>query len=68
MAKHTHVSNISIFDASKVEVREEDTTANPGGGSRSIKITIHGDENATTVITVWRGHGDEEAPELVVKQ
>jgi hypothetical protein len=67
MAKHTHVSNISIFDASKVEVREEDTTANPGGGSHSIKITIHGDEGATTVITVWRGNGDAPAaPTLVV--
>jgi hypothetical protein len=69
MAKPTHVSNISIFDASKVEVKVEDTTTNPGGGSHSVKIVIHGDEGSTTVITVWRGSGDApEAPELVVTQ
>jgi hypothetical protein len=64
---HPHISTISIFDATKVVVREEDTTANPGGGSHSLKLEIHGDGGALTIITVWRGSGIEDsAPQLVV--
>jgi ssDNA-binding replication factor A large subunit len=69
MTRYPHITNISMFDATKVVVSEQDTTANPGGGSKSISIAIHGDEGATTVITVWRESGTAvEAPELVVNQ
>lgn len=65
--KNPHISNISVFDANKIVVREEDTTANPGGGSHSVKIEIHGSDGATTTITCWRGSGCEpSAPTLVV--
>jgi hypothetical protein len=64
---HPHISTISIFDATKVVVTEEDTTKDAHGGSHSVKIVIHGDEGATTEITVWRESGTmDEAPELVV--
>jgi hypothetical protein len=71
MAKsmHPHITNISIFDATKVVVSEFDTTKDAHGGSHGVKIVIHGDEGATTEITVWRESGIvDKAPELVVEQ
>jgi hypothetical protein len=65
---HPHISNISIFDATKIVVKEFDTTKDSGGGSHGVKIVVHSDEGQTTEITVWRGSGDKaEAPELVVR-
>jgi hypothetical protein len=71
MAKsmHPHITNISVFDVTKVVVKEFDTTKDVHGGSKGIKIVIHGDEGATTEITVWRESGvGDKAPELVVEQ
>ena len=60
--KNPHISNITVFDANKIVVREED------GASHFIKIEIHGSDDATTTITCWRKSGCEaEAPELVVR-
>jgi hypothetical protein len=67
--QHPHITNINIFDATKVVVSEQDTTKDKHGGSHHVKITIHGDDGATTEITVWRESGTaDEAPELIVKQ
>jgi hypothetical protein len=66
---HPHITSISIFDASKVVVKEFDTTKDVNGGSHGVKIVIHGDEGATTEITVWRDSGcADKAPELVVEE
>ena len=60
--KNPHISNISVFDANKIVVSKEDITRH------SIKIEIHGSDDATTTITCWRASGCEaEAPELVIK-
>jgi len=55
-----HVHSMTIFDVDRIEIKFV-----PELNSYSIKL-IEGDENETTVISIWRTANGGKRPELIV--